>query len=192
MKIALVQINPVIGDFEKNCRNIISWSGKAKARDCELVIFPELTVSGYPPQDLLERKSFLAAHDAAISRLLGELPDLDVMFGCFEHRQGKRGKELFNSAVVARKGKIIFRARKQLLPSYDVFDETRYFEPGSPAGLYTLKDVHFGVTVCEDVWSEEVTEYDVDPVEELFHLAAQNQKVNTGNNQYFRLSISAQ
>ncbi|NOR26140.1 MAG: NAD+ synthase [Desulforhopalus sp.] len=176
MKIGLVQINPVIGDFEKNCDKIKSWSGQAKTRGCDLVIFPELAVSGYPPQDLLERKSFLAAHDAAISKLLSELPDLDVMFGCFESREGTKGKDLFNSAMVARRGKIIFRARKQLLPSYDVFDETRYFEPGPPSELYELKDLKFGVTVCEDVWSEEVTEYDAEPVDQLMSGARENQE----------------
>ncbi len=178
MKIALVQINPVIGDFAKNCSNILHWSEKAKALGCELVIFPELSVSGYPPQDLLERKSFIDSHDAALERLLAELPDLDVMFGCFERRQGKNGKDLYNSAVVARQGKIIFRARKQLLPSYDVFDETRYFEPGTTAGIYTLKDMHFGVTVCEDVWREEVALYDVEPVEDIFaHARAKQQTI---------------
>jgi NAD+ synthetase len=141
-----------------------------------LVIFPELAVSGYPPQDLLERKSFLAAHDAAIGKLLGELPDLDVMFGCFEKREGEKGKSLYNSAVVARNGRIIFRARKQLLPSYDVFDETRYFEPGKPSELYVLNDLNFGVTVCEDVWNEEVEVYGTDPVDALLCFAAANDK----------------
>ncbi len=176
MKIALVQTNPVIGDFKRNCDKILSWSHKAKACGCELVIFPELTVSGYPPQDLLERQSFLDAHDTALNTLIGDLPDLDVMFGCFERREGKNGKSLFNSAVVARSGEIVFRARKQLLPSYDVFDETRYFEPGVPSGLYQIKDLKFGVTVCEDVWSEEVAEYDTEPVAEIFKLAAKNRE----------------
>ena len=82
--------------------------------------------------------------------------------------------------MVARKGEIIFRARKQLLPSYDVFDETRYFEPGSPSELYELKDLKFGVTVCEDVWSEEVTEYDIEPVDDLLALAAKKQETIHG------------
>ncbi|MFW2365453.1 MAG: NAD+ synthase [Desulforhopalus sp.] len=171
MKIALVQINPVIGDFTYNCEKILSWSREALNRGCELVIFPELVVSGYPPQDLLERGSFIDSHTRAVDKLVGELPELDVMFGCFERNTGLHGKKLYNSAVVARGGQIIFRARKQLLPSYDVFDETRYFEPGSPAPIYQLKDLHFGVTVCEDVWSEEVREYDVEPVESLVRLS---------------------
>ena len=180
MKIALVQINPVIGDFEKNCDKIKSWSEKAKTCGCELVIFPELAVSGYPPQDLLERQSFLSAHDDALAKLLAALPDVDVMFGCFERREGQKGKDLYNSAVVARKGEIIFRARKQLLPSYDVFDETRYFEPGPPADFYEINNLKFGVTVCEDVWSEEVLEYDTDPVGELLTLAARTQQTVHG------------
>lgn len=174
MKIALVQINPVIGDFRYNCEKILSWSKEALNRGCELVIFPELVVSGYPPQDLLERGSFIDSHDRAVSRLLAELPELDVMFGCFEKNTGDHGKKLYNSVVVARGGQIIFRARKQLLPSYDVFDETRYFEPGLPAPVYQFKDMHFGVTVCEDVWSEEVREYDVEPVESLIQLGKSN------------------
>lgn len=170
MKIALVQINPVIGDFAYNCEKVVAWSSKAKNRGCDLVIFPELVVSGYPPQDLLERSSFIASQDAAVARLVGELPDLDVMFGCFEKNPQPGGKKLFNSAFVARRGKILFRARKQLLPAYDVFDETRYFEPGQASSVYQLGGLHFGVTVCEDVWSEEVREYNVEPVESLVRL----------------------
>lgn len=169
MKIALVQINPVIGDFKKNCARIGGWTEKARARGCDLVVFPELVVSGYPPQDLLERQSFLAAHDEAVAALLSDLPpDIDTMFGCLEHRDGQRGKSLYNSLVVARRGKIVFRARKRLLPSYDVFDETRYFEPGMPADFYHVKGLSFGITVCEDVWSDEVNEYDIDPVADIF------------------------
>lgn len=171
MKIALVQINPVIGDFDRNCEKIRLWSEKARTRGCDLVIFPELVVSGYPPQDLLERNSFLAAHDEAVASLLAHLPEIDTMFGCLERRDGRRGKPLHNSSAVARQGRVIFRARKQLLPAYDVFDESRYFEPGSPSDFYQVKGLTFGVTVCEDVWSEEVNEYDVDPVADIFSKA---------------------
>lgn len=178
MKIALVQLNPVIGDFAANCRKIITYAKEAEARDCRLVIFPELAISGYPPQDLLERPSFIRDHQQAMHDLLNSLPSIDVLFGCLERREGEGGKSLYNSAVVARNGEIVFQARKQLLPSYDVFDETRYFEPGSPSGLYILDDQCFGVTVCEDVWHYEVHEYDVAPVEELHrHAAEQGQTI---------------
>lgn len=172
MKIALVQVNPVIGDFPENCKKIVNWAKKAKDAGCELVIFPELTVSGYPPQDLLERSSFVTAQVEAIQSLISQLPALDVLFGCFEKRDRPGGKKLYNSAVVARNGEIIFRARKQLLPSYDVFDETRYFEPGPDSEIYTINGLRFGVTVCEDVWSEEVKEYDRSPVSRLVEKAA--------------------
>ncbi len=172
MKIALVQINPIIGDFGRNCEKIILWAGKAAARGCRLVIFPELVVPGYPPQDLLERSSFLAAHDEAIARMLPQLPPgIDTMFGCLERRDGERGKPLYNSLAVARGGLIIFRARKRLLPTYDVFDETRYFEPGGVADLYRLGGLSFGITICEDVWSDAMNLYEVDPVADLFRKA---------------------
>ncbi len=171
MKIGLVQLNPIIGDFGKNCAQICEWAGRAKSEGCSLVIFPELAISGYPPQDLLERKAFLEAGDQALSDLIGDLPALDVMLGCIERRGDGRGKPLYNSAVVVRHKKIIFRARKQLLPSYDVFDETRYFEPGSPSEIYELEGHHFCATVCEDVWHHGVKDYDVKPVADFFSSA---------------------
>ena len=167
MKIALVQINPLIGDFAANCQAIKSGAEQAMARGCELAVFPELAVSGYPPQDLLEHQSFLDDHDRALSRLVSELPPLAVLFGCLERRQGP-GKPLYNAAVVARGGEIVHRVRKQLLPSYDVFDETRYFEPGPPAALLALGGLHFGITVCEDIWHQAAGCYVTDPVASLF------------------------
>ena len=172
MKIALVQTNPTIGDFAANCQNILRHAENAYRAGCRLVIFPELAVSGYPPQDLLERASFLAAQDEAISMLCTSLPAMDVMFGCVERCNLEGGKSLYNSAVVVRDQEIVYRARKQLLPSYDVFDETRYFEPGEVPALYEIDGYWFGVTVCEDVWHYEVHEYDVAPVKELHSLAA--------------------
>ena len=179
MKIALVQINPIIGDFKINCQKIRKYSEEALSGGCGLVIFPELAVSGYPPQDLLERHSFLVDHDNAVERLIGELPAIDVMFGCIEQRHGERGKALYNSAIAVRGGKIVFRARKQLLPAYDVFDETRYFEPGPPPGLYEVEGLTFGVTICEDTWHHEIGEYEKAPVDELFASARLvNQKID--------------
>ncbi len=167
MKIALAQINPIIGDFTKNCGKILAYAQKAYESGCRLVVFPELAISGYPPQDLLERPSFIRDHDQAMAELVAALPPLDVMFGCLERRTTGKGKPLYNSAVVARKGEIVFRARKQLLPTYDVFDETRYFEQGPPSELYMLDGCCFGVTVCEDVWHHVVPDYDEAPVDDL-------------------------
>jgi NAD+ synthetase len=171
VKIGMVQINPVIGDFKYNCDKILKWSLQAKDKGCELVIFPELVISGYPPQDLLERQSFIEDHDAALKSLIGQLPDVDVMLGCFEKSFLDHGKKLYNSAIVVRGGQVVFTARKQLLPSYDVFDETRYFEPGKSSSIFTIGTHHFGVTVCEDVWSEAVHDYTVRPVASLIDKA---------------------
>lgn len=177
MKIGLVQLNPVIGDFEKNCAKIVEWSRRAKDKGCSLVIFPELAVSGYPPLDLLERKAFLDASDRALTNLILDLPELDVMVGCLERRESDRGKPLYNSAVVIRGKKIVFRTRKQLLPSYDVFDETRYFEPGPSSQIYELQGHCFCVTVCEDVWHHEVRDHDIKPVNDFF-VAAEEKGVS--------------
>lgn len=171
MKIALVQINPIIGDFEGNSKKVLDYAQKACDAGCGLVIFPELVISGYPPQDLLERQSFLDDHDRAVDTLVQSLPKCDVLFGAFEQRLQQNGKHLYNSALVARNGEIIFRARKQLLPTYDVFDETRYFQPGEAPELYWLDGYCFGVTVCEDIWYGEVSEYQATPVESLNNLA---------------------
>lgn len=171
VKIGLAQVNPVIGDFKYNCWRILKWSEHAKELGCDLVIFPELVISGYPPQDLLERQSFVEDHDSALQELLDQLPDLDVMLGCFEISNLENGKPLYNSVIVARKGEIVFRSRKQLLPTYDVFDESRYFEPGKTSEIYTFKGEHYGVTVCEDVWSETVGDYRVKPVASLMEKA---------------------
>ncbi|BHH83691.1 NAD+ synthase [Desulforhopalus sp. 52FAK] len=174
MKIGLVQINPVIGDFANNCKRILKWAIHAKEQGCELVVFPELAISGYPPQDLLERQSFIEDHNSALEELLFQLPEVDVMLGCFEKSKLAHGKQLYNSAIVIRDGAIVFRARKQLLPTYDVFDETRYFEPGTSSEIYTIGDMSFGVTVCEDVWSEAVHDYTVKPVASLIQKAKES------------------
>lgn len=168
MKIALVQINPVIGDFASNSQKIINACRKAAEKNCGLAVFPELALSGYPPHDLLERPAFLVAHDQALARLCAELPDIDVLLGCIQQRTGQSsGKKLYNSAFLIRHGAIVHRVQKQLLPTYDVFDEKRWFEPGSGSGIVESNGLQLAVTICEDIWHSEIGEYDKDPVEEL-------------------------
>jgi NAD+ synthetase len=176
LKIALIQLNPVIGDFAANCARIVQHAARAADRGCGLAIFPELAVSGYPPLDLLERSSFIADHQAAVERLVKDLPDIAVLFGCFEKRTGLSGKPLYNSAVVAHRGEIIHRTRKQLLPEYDVFDENRYFEPGPPAELFTWAGLTIAMSVCEDIWHYAVHDYDSRPLEHLFDQARQERR----------------
>lgn len=169
MKIALVQTNPIIGDFSRNSRKILDACREAQERGCQLIIFPELSLSGYPPYDLLERPAYLAAHDQALLQLCSTLPDIDVLLGCIERRaETGRGKRLYNSGFFIRNSSIVQRIQKQLLPTYDVFDEKRWFEPGTVPGIIECGGLRFGVTVCEDIWHSEIGEYDTDPVEAFF------------------------
>ncbi|MGD9948684.1 MAG: NAD+ synthase [Desulfobulbus sp.] len=162
MKVALVQTNPIIGAFERNLRQVLHWIGQARQVGCDLVVFPELTLCGYPPQDLLERSSFLEAHDRALVELIKSIDGITCIVGVPERRQGP-GKPLFNSALVLERDKIAYRARKQLLPTYDVFDETRYFEPGTSSAVFPFKGLQCGLTICEDIWWSGEN-YEADPI----------------------------
>ncbi len=163
MKIALVQTNPVVGAFDSNLRKILEWIERAKQASCDLIVFPELSLCGYPPQDLLERTSFLDAHDRVLIELIRKLDGITCIIGALERRSGP-GKPLYNSAFVLEKNKIAHRARKQLLPTYDVFDETRYFEAGTTSTVFSLHGLYCGLTVCEDIWWRRES-YQVNPLE---------------------------
>jgi len=162
VRIALAQINPVIGDFVHNQARIIGRIREAEKAGCALVVFPELTLCGYPPQDLLERPSFLQAHDQALHAITSQVGDIGVVLGALESCQAP-GKALYNSALLIHKGRIIHQERKQLLPTYDVFDESRYFEPGGASKPFLFKGVSLGLTVCEDIWHKPL-QYAINPV----------------------------
>lgn len=170
MKIALIQYNPVIGDFAANIGRITDWLTRAKAAGCQLAVLPELAISGYPPQDLLERPAFLNDHDHAFAGLVEKTRDLGlgVICGLVTRNPDPMGKPLHNSAVLFSEGKVLFTSHKQLLPSYDVFDEARYFEPGSGSGTFRYKNLHLGITICEDIWNDKSLFphplYAIDPV----------------------------
>ncbi|MBW2502315.1 MAG: NAD+ synthase [Deltaproteobacteria bacterium] len=171
MKIALVQINPVIGDFAHNCAKILAMAERAREKGCGLAVFPELALCGYPPQDLLERPAFLEAHDRALQRLVSEVAGIGIICGHLEKHTDRTGKPLHNSASLIAEGKIIFTARKRLLPTYDVFDEARYFEPGGRSETCRYKGLTLGITVCEDIWNDKGSFpqqlYASDPVHDL-------------------------
>ena len=124
--------------------------------------FPELTLCGYPPQDLLERPSFLDAHDRALADLVKGIDGITCIVGVPERRQGP-GKPLYNSAMVLEHDRVVHRARKQLLPTYDVFDETRYFEPGTTSTVFPFMGLQCGLTICEDIWWSGEN-YETDPI----------------------------
>lgn len=165
VKIALIQTNPIIGDFNGNLKKMRACLDRARSAGCDLVVFPELSLCGYPPRDLLERTSFLDAHDAALDDLVRSVQETGCVVGALERREGA-GKQLYNSAFFLHRGKICCRVRKQLLPTYDVFDECRYFEPGTPSPPFSFQGKIIGLSVCEDIWQEQ-EKYPVDPIASL-------------------------
>lgn len=176
MKIALAQTNPLIGDFRHNSEKIIFATQKARQMGCDMIIFPELSLCGYPPQDLLERASFLADHDKTLDHLINSVRGIAVICGIIEQHTGESGKPLHNSAVLFENGTILFTARKRLLPTYDVFDETRYFEPGGSSEVFSYRDKTLAISVCEDIWNDKDLFsrklYAVEPVKEMISAGA--------------------
>ena len=155
MKIAIAQINPIIGDFNYNFEKIKCFAHKAIELNCDLVIFSELVISGYPPRDLLEKNDFIHANLACLNRLLSSIRGIGVICGFVDKNSDDKGKPLFNSAVHFEDGQILYKVHKRLLPTYDIFDESRYFEPGRESGPYPYKGHRIGLTVCEDAWNDE-------------------------------------
>ncbi|MCK9293611.1 MAG: NAD+ synthase [Desulfobulbaceae bacterium] len=155
MKLALTQINPVIGDFTGNIAHIARQIAIARNAGCQLAVFPELAISGYPPQDYLEHEAFLNQQQAAIARLVAEAQGIGVLCGAITRHSGSTGKPLHNSALLFEGGKILFSAHKRLLPTYDVFDESRYFEPGQASSAFTYQGIRLGITICEDIFNDE-------------------------------------
>ncbi len=171
MKIALVQINPLIGDFKRQCQRIVAYSRQAEAEGCDLAIFPELGVCGYPPRDLLEQKVFIDANLKALEHLVHTIHGIGVVVGFVAPNPDDMAKTLFNSAVLFEDGRILHQVNKQLLPTYDVFDERRHFEPGQPSLPLAYKGHRLGLTICEDIWNDKDVfsrrMYGVDPVAQL-------------------------
>jgi len=155
MKIAIAQINPIIGDFNYNFEKIKCFADKAIELNCDMVVFSELVISGYPPRDLLEKNDFVDANLACLNRLLASIRGIGVICGFVDKNSDNKGKPLFNSAVHFEDGNILHKVHKRLLPTYDIFDESRYFEPGRESVPYPYKGHRIGLTVCEDAWNDE-------------------------------------
>ena len=178
MKIALAQTNTTVGDLDGNAQRILSFASRAAAKGADAVVFPELTLTGYPPRDLLEKQNFLDQTEQHLERLAAETANLNITIVCGTvTRTGKSsGNPIYNSAAVLAGGKIVFRQNKMLLPSYDVFDETRYFEPAPKQFPLILGDAPTALTICEDAWNDkqfwERRLYSRDPVEELAQTGA--------------------
>jgi len=170
MKIALAQFNPTIGDFEGNASRILELAREAKSGGAELAVFSELCICGYPPQDLIERPSFLDRNLKQLALLAKSVP-LASLVGYVGKAQDDTGKRVANCAAVIGDGRILFEQRKMLLPTYDVFDESRYFQPAHTQYVFPLNAAKLGITVCEDVWNDKSfwkqRLYERDPVSEL-------------------------
>ncbi len=173
MKVLLGQINPIVGDFEGNVRKVIAACEQAFRHGADLALFPEMTVTGYPPMDLLERSSFIEANLRALDAVRGHTAGhrTVVIVGFAQPNPEPSGKPLFNAAAVLSDGRLVGVHRKVLLPTYDVFDEARYFEPGPAPVPIEAGGRRIGVTICEDIWNDKAVwkrpPYHEDPVEGL-------------------------
>jgi len=158
MRIALAQINPTVGDLLGNTAKHLEFIARAKSAGANLVIFPELSVIGYPPKDLLLKPQFIDDNLAAVQRIASQVQGLDVVIGYADRNSEPVGRPLRNAVAVLRDGKIASRHFKTLLPTYDVFDESRYFEPGhisEKGNLFQIGSVTAGLSICEDLWNDE-------------------------------------
>lgn len=152
MKIALAQLNYVIGDFEHNVREIITQIKLAKQQGADLVVFAELSVTGYPPRDFLEFDDFIERTYKSIDKIAAECIGIGAIVGAPSRNPGAKGKNLYNSAWLLFDGKVQAVIHKSLLPNYDVFDEYRYFEPNRTVVPVTFGDLKIALTICEDIW----------------------------------------
>ena len=171
MKIGLAQINAVIGDFPGNVKRILAAYRECLEGGADLVITPELSLVGYPPRDLIFKSQFVPKCLQALDHLAGEIRGVPLLVGYVDHHHPTSpGKPFRNAAAWLEDGEIRHRIWKTLLPTYDVFDERRYFEPGSSNDPISWNGRRIGVTICEDIWTEDYLKrpsYDRDPVEEL-------------------------
>jgi NAD+ synthase/NAD+ synthase (glutamine-hydrolysing) len=184
VKIALGQINPTVGDFSGNAARIIDFARRARQAGAGLIVFPELSVCGYPPRDLVERPWFVARNRDALDHIATETRGIAVICGLVTPAHAETGKSVMNSAALLQDGKLAFLQSKMLLPTYDVFDEMRNFAPARAQELFDFCGKRMALTICEDAWNDKdfwnKRMYGFDPVEAL---------VRAGGN--FVLNISA-
>jgi NAD+ synthase (glutamine-hydrolysing) len=175
MKITLAQLNYHIGNFERNKDLICNAIRKAKTEGSDLIVFSELCIPGYPPLDLLDRLEFIEKCNLTVNEISNECTGIAAIVGSPTLNRKPEGKKLFNSALLLSEGKIIFSANKALLPTYDIFDEYRYFEPENRFSVFSFKGLRLAITICEDLWDEQPFDnefektrlYTVSPMEEI-------------------------
>ncbi len=177
MKIAVCQLNSVIGDLELNKKKILEHYFKGVQDGVDLVICPELSLPGYTPQDLVEKEEFRNAVSAVTEQIAECTNKVGLIFGTITEEYDNVGTGLYNSAVLCYNGKIQFTQKKTLLPNYDVFDEVRYFESAKEVYIHKFNGVRLGISICEDIWNDsdywKKRRYSVDPVQRLVDKGAE-------------------
>jgi NAD+ synthase (glutamine-hydrolysing) len=175
MKFTVAQLNYHIGNFAGNKNLICTAIEKAKSEGSDLIIFSELCVPGYPPLDLLDRQDFIKKCEQTVLEIAGQCTGIAAIVGSPTVNKKSEGKKLYNSALLLSEGKIIFSVNKALLPTYDIFDEYRYFEPEKEFSVFTFRGLRLAITICEDLWDEQPFDnefektrlYTVSPMEEI-------------------------
>lgn len=171
MKIALGQINTTVGDFTGNSAKIVDYARRARDAGAALILFPELAICGYPPRDLVEKPAFVARNWEMAERIARDTAGIGVVTGLVTPARADTGKSVMNSAALLRDGKVAFVQSKRLLPTYDVFDESRNFAPAEKQQLFSFCSRQVALTICEDAWNDKHfwnrRLYGADPVEDL-------------------------
>src|SRR5437016_2890962 len=147
LRLALAQINVVVGDVEGNAQKIIEWMERARDADADIVTFPELATTGYPPEDLLLKPQFIDANLAALDKIISRTRDITAVIGFVDRKD-----DIFNAAAIAQNGRLVTTYHKMYLPNYGVFDEFRYFQPGRRCPVLQMNRATIGVSICEDIW----------------------------------------
>lgn len=185
MKIAICQINTIVGDIEFNKSKIIEGYRRGVADKVDLVIFPELSLAGYPPLDLVEKKEFRQAASTAAEEIAASTSDVGLIFGSITEDDDKIGTDIHNSSLLCYDGKVQFIQHKTLIPNYDVFDEMRYFDSAKEVHIHEFKGEKLGISICEDIWNDADywyrRRYVKDPVKDL---------VNKGSSILINISAS--
>lgn len=171
MRLLLAQINPIIGDITGNSEKILNTISAAKKQNVQVVVFPELAICGYSPQDFLLLPHFIADIERALNKIISASTEIAVIVGLPRQHLHSGEKSIYNSAAIIENGRLLGYQDKVLLPTYDVFNEKRFFEPGMELNIWNIAGMKVAVTICEDIWQHsnlvKYTSYQRDPVKEL-------------------------